>query len=175
MILVSSNEDKIREFRKILGNSLKIEKGKDLKEVDSTIDNVIKYKSLDAGKDRIVEDSVLTIDGKPVVDIRWQKDFQKWYGKPSEFIVSLGYNDGKNIYIYRGILKGKIVEPKIKGGFAFDPYFQPNGSNKTLADKTTKEKYNPRKIAIQNLKNNKYIKKYPVKTIKTWRGRWQND
>jgi inosine/xanthosine triphosphate pyrophosphatase family protein len=179
MILVSSNENKIKEFKKHLGNSLKIEKGRDLKEVDSTIRNVIIYKAKEAGKDRVVEDTVLIVDGKPVVDIRWktEKDFQNWKGKPAEWVVSLGYNDGKNIYCYEARIPGKIVPRQDNNTFSFDPFFQPTGSNKTLSQLKTEHnyKFDARHQALMKLKNHKYTCKKPIKEIKTWRGRWQND
>ncbi len=178
MIIVTSNKNKIKEFKNFLGNSLKVEKGKDLKEIDSPIlTKIAVYKAKEAGKDRIVEDSVLEVDGKPLVDIRWNNDYKKQIGKKARWITTLAYNDGKDIYCYQGIVEGKIVKPRGNHGFAFDPFLQPDGSKKTLAEMTTNEKqdYSARVRAIMNLKNRKHMCKQSIKNIKTWQGRWQND
>jgi len=97
MKISTSNQNKINEIKRIFPN-IEVVKGADLKEVLGTMDEVILYKSLDAGKDFVVEDTILTIDGQEVVDIRWnQKDKLKNTKKVS-WIVSLGYNDGEKIY-----------------------------------------------------------------------------
>lgn len=69
IILVSSNKNKIEEFKLYISN-LKIQEGKDLKEVDGTIDEVIIYKAKAAGKGFIVEDTIVSVDNKEIVDIR---------------------------------------------------------------------------------------------------------
>lgn len=44
-------------------------------------------------------------------------------------------------YVFRGTMAGTMVQaPRGKGGFAFDPIFQPVGSTKTLAEMTLAEK-----------------------------------
>ena len=60
-ILVSSNENKLKEFSRF-GLDLDIEKGRDLKEVMADPLGVIVYKALEAGPDRVVEDTTLIID-----------------------------------------------------------------------------------------------------------------
>ncbi len=71
MYLTTSNKNKIAEFKSILGDKITIKKGKDVKEVNGNIDEVIIYKSLDSRINSIVEDTILEVDGKEVVDIRY--------------------------------------------------------------------------------------------------------
>ena len=99
IILVSSNKNKIKEFKEMIPQ-LKIENGKDLPEVQSDMNNVILYKALDAGKGYIVEDTILEVNGIEVVDIRWKKSSLS-EGDKVRWIVSLGYNDGQNISVYQ--------------------------------------------------------------------------
>ncbi len=71
LTIVSSNPKKIKEYNEF-GLHIKAESGLDLPEVDSNIDDVILYKSLDAGTNKIVEDTVLEVEGVEIVDIRWK-------------------------------------------------------------------------------------------------------
>lgn len=177
MILQTSNKDKIREFKRIFGNELEIQNGYDIKEVMGSMDEVILYKSLDAGKNIIVEDTILTIDGKEVVDIRWNQEDKLKNAKKAQWIVSLAYNDGNTISVYRGIVNGIIVEPSING-FGFDPYFLPDGSDITLSqlDKEgKKDLFSARVKALLNLKNDKAEFRKEIKDIPIWNGQYQNE
>ena len=131
VILVSSNKNKIAEFRKYI-SGLTIESGKDLQEVSSDMDTVITYKAYDAGEGYIVEDTILKVNGQEVVDIRWKKASLK-DGDKVEWIVSLGYNDGDTITVYRGVTHGKIILGRENSeAFGFDDLVIPQGSTKTL-------------------------------------------
>ena len=66
--LVSSNENKLKEFQNIFPD-LKILKGKDLKEIKADAETVVIYKILEAKKNYkidklIIEDTILEIDSK---------------------------------------------------------------------------------------------------------------
>ncbi|MBU2898337.1 non-canonical purine NTP pyrophosphatase [Vibrio hepatarius] len=74
MKIVTSNQKKLGEFRRLLQNNyITAALGLDLKEVasDDPI-TVIKYKCLEAGEGCVVEDAVLEIDGECVTDIRYK-------------------------------------------------------------------------------------------------------
>lgn len=177
MKLVSSNKNKIAEFKSILGNLIEIVPGKDLKEIQGTMDEVIIYKSLDAGVDFVVEDTILIIDGVEVVDIKWNQEDKLKNCKKASWVTSLGYNDGENIFIYRGIINGIIVEPKVDG-FGFDPYFLPDGSDLTLSEldkENKKDLFSARKIALSQLLNKIEIIKKSIKEIPLFTGKYQNE
>lgn len=176
MKLSSSNQNKIKEFKRII-KDLEIVSGPDLKEVQGTMDEVIIYKSLQAGRDFIVEDTILKIDGKEVVDIKFNQEEILKQGQKASWIVSLGYNDGGTITVYRGIVNGTIVK-KTGEGFGFDPYFLPEHSSKTLAQleqEGLKDQYSARNIALQKLKNKQYLKVKDIKSIPKWEGLYQNE
>lgn len=174
IILVSSNQNKIKEFKEMIP-SLKIEAGKDLPEVNADMNTVIVYKSLDAGKGYIVEDTILEVNGIEVVDIRWKKSTLS-EGDKVRWIVSLGYNDGNTISIYRGIIEGKItLERENSEAFGFDDYVIPRGTNKTLFELgDDKTMFSARKLALENFRKNKkeFIK--TIKEIKPWSGSYQH-
>jgi len=177
MILKTSNKSKMAEFKRILGDKLVIEPGIDLPEVDGNKDEVIIYKSLEAGKNIIVEDTILLLDGKEVVDIKWNQEDKLKNTKVATWITSIGYNDGEQIHVYRGIINGIVVEPKVPG-FAFDPYFLPDGSDLTLSelDKVgRKEEFSARKIALINLVKNRSEFSIDISKIKPWTGKYQNE
>ena len=70
VILISSSQGKIKEFKEFVPH-LEIQTGKDLPEVLGTMDEVIIYKSLLAGKDYLVEDTIVSIDNEEIVDIKF--------------------------------------------------------------------------------------------------------
>jgi inosine/xanthosine triphosphate pyrophosphatase family protein len=179
MILVSSNLTKIAEFKNYLGDTLQIQSGKDLPEVLGTIDEVITYKSLDAGDGYIVEDTILIINGEEVVDIRWKIDSLQ-EGDEATWITSLGYNKNGVITVYRGYQKGVLTKSHGTDGFAFDPYFIPieliGSSNElTLTELgENKSKYSSRVFALQNLSHNFESFKIEIKDIPIWTGNYQH-
>ncbi|MFA5259250.1 MAG: non-canonical purine NTP pyrophosphatase [Candidatus Pacearchaeota archaeon] len=71
----------------------------------------------------------------------------------------IGYSKGEEINFFEGEIKGKIVSPRGKRDFGWDPIFQPNGHDKTMAEMTLEEKnkISMRKQALEKL--NEYLKK----------------
>lgn len=173
--IVSSNPKKIKEYNEF-GLHIKAESGLDLPEVDSNIDDVILYKSLDAGSNKIVEDTVLEVEGVEIVDIRW-KIKEMNLDASARWIVSLGLNKDEKIKVYRGIINGKIVKKDNITGFGFDEYFIPDGSTFTLGELDrmgTKPEFSARRIAVENLiKDNSHFEK-DIDKIETWKGDYQH-
>lgn len=182
-ILLTSNENKIKEFKSILGDKLILQKGKDLKEIDGTVDEVILYKALESGNGFIVEDTILEVDGKEIVDIRYCLDKYSKKDVEASWIVSLGYNNGNEISIYRGIIKGKLVSIKNipDDSFGFDSYFIPKENNEDnqslyeLNKSGLKDNYSARKLALLNLLNNIYYSKTLINSIPKWNGKYQGE
>lgn len=175
MVIVTSNKKKLKEYNDF-GLDIKAEPGLDLPEVDSNIDDVIVYKSLAAGENKIVEDTILEVDGVEIVDIRW-KIKEMNMNSPARWIVSLGLNDGNKITIYRGVIDGQLVKTDDITGFGFDEYFIPNGSPYTLGqlDKQgNKALFSARKIACENLLNNNVEFSVDINNISEWVGGFQH-
>lgn len=60
------------------------------------------------------------------------------------------------VHVFEGLVNGTITEsPRGMGGFGYDPYFQPDGYSKTLAEMTMEEKneVSARAIAVRKLAN----------------------
>lgn len=178
--LVTSNINKLKEYKEFGLKNIEIELGRDLKEVDGSKLDVIIYKALEAGKDRLVEDTSLDVEGKDIgVNIRWMlNELNKINNKKAIWTVMLGYNDGAYIKVYMGILEGVIKQPKFKvskDAFGFDPYFVPTENNidELPLSMLDKNKYSARKIAIENFLKDNYIKKVKIETIPKWKGKYQ--
>lgn len=170
-VFQSSNEFKIKEFQKHLPN-LRIEKGEDLDEVLGTKDDVIIYKSLDAGPNIIVEDTILIVNGEEFVDIRWRAD-ELQVGDKATWVVSLGYNDGENIYVFRGSVNGRISSSSM--GYGFGSKFYPEGMEKAMDFiENDIHYYSARKIAIENFKNNNPMYVVKISDIPEWTGKYQH-
>ncbi len=172
MRLLSSNPNKIREFREILWDKLEIEEWKDLKEVDWTSREVIIYKALEAWKGCVVEDTIVEIEWKEIVDIRWNIDWlQKYLWNNIQCIVHLWYNTGDSIIIYKWLIDWTISTAKWESWFWFDPFFIPDWETRTLAQLDSvglKHKFSARKIALENLLEENIQEVLKIKDIPEW-------
>lgn len=178
--LVSSNKNKLKEFQRFGLLEIAVEEGRDLKEVDSDEESVIIYKALSAGKNRIVEDTSLSIENADVgVNVRWLIDnLKQYHGRKAIWKVYLGLNDGENIQLFKGEVEGVIdAKTEIKG-FGFDSIFKPLGSSLTLyelEEAGLKDDFSARKNAVQMLKNNQTTATFTIKDIPKWVGAYQAD
>lgn len=179
MILISSNQNKIKEFKEILWDKLQIEQWKDLREVDWTASEVIFYKTLEAGKSYIVEDTIIKIEWKEMVDIRWKiEHLQEFIWKRVQFIVHIGYNTWEEIIVYQWIIWWTIQEPKWKDGFWFDPFFFPDWEKLSLAELSQqwrKNDFSARRIALENLLINHKEDSAKITNISEWKWAYQKD
>jgi len=181
LILKSSNQYKISEYTRLLKNTaVKVETGNDLPEVLSDRDTVITYKSLAGGNNVIVEDTVLVIDGKEEVEIRWKwKDLKT--GSHVKWIISIGVLQDNQIKVYRGEIEA-FVDRKFTGnGEAFEPFIVPIDNNPTntsytlLSKLINKDIIDPRAMAVQNLLDDNPVFVKNVDDISPWTGEMQND
>lgn len=181
-ILVSSNENKLNEFQRLGIYNIGIEKGRDIQEVNHpSVDVVAMYKSIEAGKLRIVEDTALYIEGEDVgVNIKWLVDsISKYDGKTATWKVCLAVNDGNRIHLYEGAVHGRIVNNKpIKESFGFDNYFIPDGTSKTLYElekQGNKDGFSARRKAVDMFLNESSYLVVPISQIKPWKGNYQKE
>lgn len=182
--LVTSNINKLNEFKRFGLINLNIESGKDLREVDGSDLEVIIYKSLEAGNNCIVEDTSLDIENANVgVNVRWLlNNLYKYHGKKAKWKVLLGLNTDNTIYVYEGVINGRIIDiDKFPSdAFGFDPIFVPINNNLKqlslyqLEKENKKDLFSARRLAIDNLIQNKPIYKININKIKNWTGSYQH-
>lgn len=179
--LVTSNEFKLKEFRRF-GLDLRIEKGLDLKEVDGTSEEVVIYKALEAGEGKLVEDTILMIDGKEVVDIRNKIDeMAEFEESDAQWIVSLALLQDGKVHIasasVKGVIRASLINPV--DSFGFDAYFQPNDSKDNLSLYQLelageKDSYSARKKAIESFINQSdSFKTIDKNDVPLWTGAYQ--
>lgn len=178
--LVTSNVNKLNEYRQMKIEGLTVRPGLDLKEVDADAKTVITYKAFSAGAGMIVEDTSLFIDGADVgTNIRWNMDrLDEFIGRKALFEVWIGVNLGKAILLFRGQLQGEICTAPATSEpvFDFDNNFMPNGERRTLhqlAIVGEKHKYSPRKHAIYKMRDGAFDDIVEVSAIKEWIGSYQ--
>ena len=181
---LSSNKFKINEYR-ALGLDFQVEAGPDLPEVVADPITIVKYKSLLSGKDTIVEDSILTIDGEEVIDIRWRiNELALIDSSPDiRWVVTIGHNDGANINIYQAEskcthVKGITPESVPEDAIAFDPYLSPEGTDKSfyeLMKDGTRKEYSPRTFVMCKFLKFSPDIVFPISDIKEWDGEYQTD
>lgn len=175
--IISSNQNKINEYKRFGLSNLEVLNGKDIREVAGTSEEVIIYKSLEAGEEVIVEDAILIIDGVEIVDIKYQlQNLNNFIGKHAVFKVTLGFQSNGIIKTFVAELNGTIKDvEEPEDNFGFDYCFFPNNTDSLYQlDKLgMKDHYSPRKKAIEKLINDKFDNQYFVKDIKPWTGNYQ--
>jgi XTP/dITP diphosphohydrolase len=172
MHFVTSNENKLREAREILG--FEIERlDLDLVEIQSIdVKEVVKDKALRAfdkiKKPVIVEDTGLFVNswkGYPGALVKWMlktvevEGFCKkldGFGDRSSYAETvICYYDGVEFKFYTGRVEGLISDtPRGETNFGWDPIFIPKGYDKTFAElgSSEKNKISMRKIAFEKLR-----------------------
>jgi inosine triphosphate pyrophosphatase len=184
LYFVSGNEHKLEEFNQILSPELRVyQMDLDLAEIQSTdAQDVIKHKLVEAMKyqtgELLVEDTSLYLE---VFDWKLPGPLIKWFIKSigclgiynltqklglvgAEARTCIGYSNGREIIFFEGSVKGKIIKPKVKSNFGWDPIFCPDGFKKPFGEMTKHEKnsISMRKKALDKfkeyyLKNNKKV------------------
>lgn len=186
----TSNQKKIEEMEAFFGkDNIEVVKGKDIEEVDGTLREVILHKSKDMGSLFAVEDTVLFVNGKEAVDIKFQ-DLQEFLQEGDElrWVTSVGYHDGANIHVYKGEVTGiATLTRQDERGFCFDPFFIPTElveDFKAGKDVATlyelsvdgrKQDYSARVKALQNFVDDKSIEVTSIEEIGEWTGSYQNE
>ena len=158
IVFVTSNINKLREAAEILKNFKVINKKVNVPEFQGEPDFVLMNKAKYAAKKLkepcFVDDTSLMFDawnGLPGPYIKHFLDklgvskipilLKGFKNKNASMLCYIGYcKPGKKPKCFIGITKGKIVMPKGKTKFGFDPIFLPNKSKKTQAQMTFSEK-----------------------------------
>ncbi len=183
LIIASQNQNKLVEFKKILGDKINlfslsdIGLNQEIPENEKTIKKNAMFKAkfvnTQTGKNVFADDTGLEIDslnGEPGVysarysgvDRNSEKNIELVLRKlknkanrNSRFktIISL-IIDGKSVN-FEGVVEGKITEEKRgSNGFGYDPIFQPKGYSSTFGEMSLKEK---NKISHRSIAINKMV------------------
>ncbi len=184
LIIASQNQNKLVEFKKILGVKINlfslsdIGLNQEIPENEKTIKKNAMFKAkfvnTQTGKNVFADDTGLEIDslnGEPgVYSARYSgvdrnsdknielvlRKLKNKANRNSRFktIISL-IIDGKSVN-FEGVVEGKITEEKRgSNGFGYDPIFQPNGYSSTFGEMSLKEK---NKISHRSIAINKMVK-----------------
>ncbi len=166
----TSNAGKLEEFERHLGQVEAIKL--DLKEPDSDLMTVIRYKASQF-ENVLVDDTSLAVEGETVgANIRWfLNDLPKFLGKKATFTCLLAICRNGQVEIYTGETSGKIVKP-VGQSFGFNNYFLPDGAAQTFGE-FIPDHLNPRYLAIMKLKAGRPTR--IEQTLKVWLGPFQND
>lgn len=157
LVFVTSNKDKLREAREILGrpvNGIELE----LEELQSgELRPVVIHKAEQAhralGRPLLVEDTALAFDAWEGLPGPFIKHFLTGLGPEglalaltpfnnpaARALCGVGYHDGQRIHYFEGVTEGTIVNPRGEQGFGWDPIFQPQDKNQTFAEMTPTQK-----------------------------------
>ena len=171
MYVITSNQHKFNEIKKILNNDITMLTRPYPEIQTNTLEEVVKYgvkflcKEVD--EDFLIEDSGLFIESlnnfpgvfssyvfKTIGNEGILKLLEGIKNKKASFISVIGYYDN-NVKIFKGVCKGVITE-EIRGkkGFGYDPIFIPNKNINTFAEMeiTEKNEYSHRGKSTRMLK-----------------------
>ena len=188
LIIASQNQNKLVEFKKILGDKINlfslsdIGLNQEISENEKTIKKNAMFKAkfvnTQTGKNVFADDTGLEIDslnGEPGVYSARYSGVDRNSDKNIELVLTKLKNknnrnsrfktiisliiDSKSVN-FEGVVEGKITEEKRgSNGFGYDPIFQPNGYASTFGEMSLKEK---NKISHRSIAINKmveYLKK----------------
>ena len=183
LIIASQNQNKLVEFKKILGDKINlfslsdIGLNQEIPENEKTIKKNAMFKAkfvnTQTGKNVFADDTGLEIDslnGEPGVYSARYSGVERNSDKNIELVLRKLKNksnrnsrfktiisliiDGKSVN-FEGIVEGKITEEKRgSNGFGYDPIFQPNGYASTFGEMSLKEK---NKISHRSIAINKMV------------------
>ena len=171
--VITGNKGKIKEIEEILGADKVEQLEVDLKEIQGVdAEKIMRAKLLEAlnqtSGELLVDDTSLYFDctpGLPGPLIKWFLETQGTNGlagmaaklgnTKARATTMFGYaKSATDMHFFSGTLEGTIVSPRGGEGFGWDAIFQPDGSDKTLAEMSPDEKnaISPRKMALERLK-----------------------
>ena len=183
LIIASQNQNKLVEFKKILGDKINlfslsdIGLNQEIPENEKTIKKNAMFKAkfvnIQTGKNVFADDTGLEIDslnGEPGVYSARYSGVDRSSDKNIELVLRKLKNkanrnsrfktiisliiDGKSVN-FEGVVEGKITEEKRgSNGFGYDPIFQPNGYSSTFGEMSLKEK---NKISHRSIAINKMV------------------
>jgi len=162
MKFITSNKNKLLEARDLLNIELE-QISSPLQEIQSTDTvQVIKFKIKDIKYKEpvIAEDTGLFLGKDKEIGalIKWipsKRIVKAYLGERAIAVCTIGLKMNKEIHYFNGRIDGKIVKPRGKNGFGWDPIFQPKGYRKTFAEMSMREKskISHRKKAFDKLKS----------------------
>ena len=183
LIIASQNQNKLVEFKKILGDKINlfslsdIGLNQEIPENEKTIKKNAMFKAkfvnIQTGKNVFADDTGLEIDslnGEPGVYSARYSGVERNPDKNIELVLTKLKNkanrnsrfktiisliiDGKSVN-FEGVVEGKITEEKRgSNGFGYDPIFQPNGYSSTFGEMSLNEK---NKISHRSIAINKMV------------------
>ena len=183
LIIASQNQNKLVEFKKILGDKINlfslsdIGLNQEIPENEKTIKKNAMFKAkfvnIQTGKNVFADDTGLEIDslnGEPGVYSARYSGVERNSDKNIELVLTKLKNksnrnsrfktiislilDGKSVN-FEGVVEGKITEEKRgSNGFGYDPIFQPNGYSSTFGEMSLNEK---NKISHRSIAINKMV------------------
>lgn len=170
---VTTNENKVMEMTRLLQRPVK-NVPLELKEIQGTIEEVAIDKAEKAaqilGCPVLVEDSALCFDAFKSMPGPYVKQFMEAIGceglvklldsfedrKASAIcIFALCDEPGKDVKLFKGEVRGRIVGPRGSREFGWDPIFEPEGCQMTFGEmpKKMKDSMSHRMLALMKLKD----------------------
>ena len=168
--IITGNKHKLSEFKRLIPNHLSFDsRSVDLNEIQSLdLNEIVKHKVIQAYKlikqPVVVEDVSASLDSLNGLPGPFIKYFEEALGRDALYqlagqdvkatvVCTIGYYNGKDIYLCSGTIHGKVVPMTSNKGFGFDAVFMPIGESQTFGDMrfSQKDKISHRAIAVSKL------------------------
>jgi XTP/dITP diphosphohydrolase len=187
MKFITGSSEKIKEFKRInpsITPGVAKVSPKEIKSQDTIMVAVYKvidmFKQNNFNEEIMIEDTALEVEGAEIgTDIKYLvEQLDNLKGKNAKWIVTIATTNGEKVEVFQGVIKGRIDSKRGTKGFAFDKYFVPNYSTKTLSqleEEDQKDFYSARKEAIIAFQNKNSVFRKKVKYIPEWTGEYQEE
>ncbi|OJJ45912.1 hypothetical protein ASPZODRAFT_68790 [Penicilliopsis zonata CBS 506.65] len=167
---ITGNKNKFAEAEAILGLPL-VQQPLDLEEIQGSLEEIAKHKCILAAEltngPVLVEDSALEFTAWGTLPGPYIKWFYNSLGNEGLCTALKGFQDhsatsvctyaysrgpGSEPILFQGRVKGTIVSPRGKNGFAFDPIFEVDGQTYAEMEPDVKNALSERYLALMEFK-----------------------
>lgn len=173
--ILTSNPYKTKEYKAL---TLNVVEG-DIDEVDGTLEEVAIYKALSAPLNTMVEDTVVVIGNKPIVDWKFSYNNHAEDEKEFKWCATMSYRDENFVYVYQSSLLCFFQLPNGKRPTSphFDDYALAYGAGDGLLEDQKLlpqwSRFDPRNRVLREMEDGYFVLKIPVSVIAPWTGEYQ--
>jgi inosine/xanthosine triphosphate pyrophosphatase family protein len=177
--LMTSNPDKLAEFRRLGLPATMGGTSADLQEADAAPYFVCAHKAHLSGAGALCEDTRLDVEGSDIgIHVKFSLErLADLAGRRARFACCLALCSEDSVSVWEGSVEGLIDHARGLGGFGFDPYFYPSEamgeSLAQLDSRGLKDNFSARALACAALSTGQPVAVFARADLEAYKGPWQ--